>query len=506
MSNVNHIEAVVNALEGLEVMPVRRAAEQRPARLRAAAFRTADVLAALIACLAAATILGAVAPAGLPDSFNLPASFNLTGTAPALWLASALGLLIWLAKRGHHTLRLSWTTQVNDVLAGSAVALAFTATLATLLPSLGNGDWSLVGGIAVVSRAWLALWLAGWIMFTPILMLLRGITRAMLRANGLWTLRTMIVAPHETADTVAAALRSKPGLGYDVVGDVDPVDLRHSTLLQSIEASRADMLVVAADLSRPNALEETIAAVRNIGLPIATTLVCPGLSGLDARHRAFAGHDVVLLVSTPEPGGLVGGWSKQVMDRCGAAVLLLLLAPLFFLLTLLIRRDGGAALFRHQRLGANGQMFPCMKFRTMVAEADKVLEHLLANDPVAAMEWGATQKLRRDPRITSVGHFLRKSSLDELPQLFNVLRGEMSLVGPRPIVRTEIARYGTEIRYYYQARPGLTGLWQVSGRSDTSYAQRVELDVRYVANWTFMRDIVIVLKTIPAVLLRKGAV
>ncbi len=210
-------------------------------------------------------------------------------------------------------------------------------------------------------------------------------------------------------------------------------------------------------------------------------------------------------VTMPEPAP-IGGWSKQVMDRCGAAVLLLLLAPLFFLLTLLIRRDGGAALFRHQRLGANGQMFPCMKFRTMVAEADKVLEHLLANDPVAAMEWRVTQKLRRDPRITSVGHFLRKSSLDELPQLFNVLRGEMSLVGPRPIVQAEVARYGTEIRYYYQARPGLTGLWQVSGRSDTSYAQRVELDVRYVSNWTFMRDIVIVLKTIPAVLLRKGAV
>ncbi len=210
-------------------------------------------------------------------------------------------------------------------------------------------------------------------------------------------------------------------------------------------------------------------------------------------------------VTMPEPAP-IGGWSKQVMDRCGAAVLLLLLAPLFFLLTLLIRRDGGAALFRHQRLGANGQMFPCMKFRTMVAEADKVLEHLLANDPVAAMEWRVTQKLRRDPRITSVGHFLRKSSLDELPQLFNVLRSEMSLVGPRPIVQAEVARYGTEIRYYYQARPGLTGLWQVSGRSDTSYAQRVELDVRYVSNWTFMRDIVIVLKTIPAVLLRKGAV
>lgn len=224
----------------------------------------------------------------------------------------------------------------------------------------------------------------------------------------------------------------------------------------------------------------------------------------NAMYRAWpgeAGQKMTTPTSIP-----VGGISKLIMDRCGAALLLLLLAPLFLLLTLLIRRDGGAALFRHQRLGADGQMFPCMKFRTMVADADKVLEHLLANDPVAAIEWHATQKLRRDPRITSVGHFLRKSSLDELPQLFNVLRGEMSLVGPRPIVQAEIARYGNDIGHYYQARPGLTGLWQVSGRSDTSYTQRVELDVRYVVNWTFMHDIVIVLKTIPAVLLRRGAV
>ena len=187
-------------------------------------------------------------------------------------------------------------------------------------------------------------------------------------------------------------------------------------------------------------------------------------------------------------------------------MLLLLLAPLFLLVTLLIRRDGGSALFRHQRLGANGRVFPCLKFRTMVSESDKVLAHLLATDPAAATEWHVTQKLRRDPRITGVGQFLRKSSLDELPQLINVLKGDMSLVGPRPIVQVEVARYGSNIRHYYRARPGLTGLWQVSGRSDTSYAQRVELDVRYVANWSFWQDIVIVFKTIPAVLLRKGAV
>ncbi len=209
---------------------------------------------------------------------------------------------------------------------------------------------------------------------------------------------------------------------------------------------------------------------------------------------------------TLEPARPVGGLGKLLMDRCGAAVLLLLLAPLFLLVMLLIRRDGGAALFRHQRLGANGRMFPCLKFRTMVSDADKMLEHLLANDLAAAAEWHATQKLRRDPRVTNMGQFLRKTSLDELPQLINVLKGDMSLVGPRPIVGAEIARYGSKIHQYYRARPGLTGLWQVSGRSDTSYVQRVELDVRYVATWTFWGDIVIVLKTIPAVLLHKGAI
>jgi undecaprenyl-phosphate galactose phosphotransferase len=141
----------------------------------------------------------------------------------------------------------------------------------------------------------------------------------------------------------------------------------------------------------------------------------------------------------------------------------------------------------------------------MVQDADRVLDHVLATDPAAAAEWAATQKLRDDPRVTAFGRFLRRSSLDELPQLFNVLRGEMSLIGPRPIVQAEVARYGEEIEYYYQTKPGITGLWQVSGRSDTSYQRRVALDVWYVRNWTLWHDIAILLKTVPAVLLQRGA-
>jgi undecaprenyl-phosphate galactose phosphotransferase len=147
-----------------------------------------------------------------------------------------------------------------------------------------------------------------------------------------------------------------------------------------------------------------------------------------------------------------------------------------------------------------------MKFRTMHVDADALLADILARDPAAASEWEASQKLKDDPRITPIGQVLRRTSLDELPQLINVLRGEMSLVGPRPIVAAEVRFYGRHIADYYQARPGITGLWQVSGRSDTSYPRRVELDVWYVRNWVLWHDIAILLKTVPAVLFRRGAV
>lgn len=173
----------------------------------------------------------------------------------------------------------------------------------------------------------------------------------------------------------------------------------------------------------------------------------------------------------------------------------------------LIRRDGGPALFRHPRVGLGGVTFSCFKFRSMVIDADARLARLLASDPVAAAEWETRRKLPRDPRITRIGAFLRRTSLDELPQLLNVLRGEMSLVGPRPVVREELDQhYGPATEAYCRTRPGLTGLWQVSGRSDTTYAERVQLDTRYVNEWSLALDLWILLRTIPAVLQRRGAV
>ncbi|HYZ34135.1 MAG TPA: sugar transferase [Crenalkalicoccus sp.] len=197
---------------------------------------------------------------------------------------------------------------------------------------------------------------------------------------------------------------------------------------------------------------------------------------------------------------------KRSMDIAGAGALLLLFLPAFAVLAALITLDGGSVLFAHERVGRAGRRFRCLKFRSMVVDAEARLRALLETDPAARAEWEATRKLKRDPRITWVGRFLRATSLDELPQLINVLRGEMSLVGPRPVLAAELERhYGVAAEHYLSVRPGLTGPWQVSGRSDTSYAQRVALDVHYATHASLWTDLAILLRTPAAVLSRRGA-
>ncbi len=197
---------------------------------------------------------------------------------------------------------------------------------------------------------------------------------------------------------------------------------------------------------------------------------------------------------------------KAGLDFVIAALMLIFLSPLLLAIAASVRTDGGPALYAQTRVGMGGRRFRCFKFRTMVVDAGRRLRELLDSDPAAAAEWARTQKLVSDPRVTAIGAYLRRTSLDELPQLLNVLRGEMSLVGPRPIVEDEIGRYSEGIASYYAVRPGMTGLWQVSGRSQTTYAYRVQLDVSYVKNWSLLRDLSILLRTVPAVLLRRGAV
>ncbi|RVU15951.1 sugar transferase [Methylobacterium oryzihabitans] len=196
---------------------------------------------------------------------------------------------------------------------------------------------------------------------------------------------------------------------------------------------------------------------------------------------------------------------KRAVDVVGALVLLALLWPLFVAVAVLVSLDGGPVFYGHRRVGRGGRAFDCLKFRTMIPGAAECLREYLSYHPAASVEWHASQKLARDPRVTPVGAFLRRSSLDELPQLVNVLRGEMSLVGPRPVTRSEMEHYGPVAALYASVPPGMTGLWQVSGRSDVGYAARVALDQQYVERWSLLHDLAILLVTPRVVLQRSGA-
>jgi len=196
---------------------------------------------------------------------------------------------------------------------------------------------------------------------------------------------------------------------------------------------------------------------------------------------------------------------KRAVDIVGALTLAVVFSPVWLIVTYSLAIDGGGIFFGHGRIGRNGRAFTVYKFRTMVPDAESVLPDLIASDPALREEWLRDHKLKNDPRVTNIGRFLRKTSLDELPQLLNVLAGEMSLVGPRPIVRGELARYGRYCSYYLAIKPGLTGLWQVSGRNDVNYRRRVAIDRFYAVRSTLLMDLGVLLKTVRVVLGGQGA-
>lgn len=201
-----------------------------------------------------------------------------------------------------------------------------------------------------------------------------------------------------------------------------------------------------------------------------------------------------------------GELGKTIFDFTLTFIGTICISPLLAYIAYRIKKeDPGPVIFKHMRVGKNGKSFPCYKFRSMCVDAKQMLEKYLRENPEARMEWERDFKLKNDPRVTPIGEFLRRTSLDELPQIFNVLKGEMSLVGPRPIVQEEVPRYGIHIKKYYSVKPGITGLWQVSGRSDISYSERVALDVEYVVNRNLLKDIQILIKTFDVVFRKKGA-
>ncbi len=245
-------------------------------------------------------------------------------------------------------------------------------------------------------------------------------------------------------------------------------------------------------LSRATRELQLVPAIR--GLP---------LYGLEANH--FFAHEVLLLTVRNNLARRLPQLIKRMFDLTVASLVLLAGLPILLWIAVSVMRSGFPIFYGHKRIGQGSRVFPCYKFRTMAKNADQLLAELLANDPAAREEWERDFKLKADPRITRIGHFLRRTSLDELPQLWNVLKGDMSLVGPRPVVQAELERYGNQVDYYLEAKPGITGLWQISGRNDVSYETRVYLDAWYVKNWSLFNDVVILLRTAKVLLGKNGA-
>ena len=446
-------------------------------------FATAGTLATLAVSL--------VRQAGIQQGGNGIALWAGLPAPPDLAVLSII-MIGYFALKGRYSERTPFWTETGTVVCASLCAAA-AELLFRLITNDMSGVWrGLVALLAFVVLAPAANVLAK-----------RRLTTA-----GYWTLPVLVVGNGPSAAEAETALTSDESLGYRFVGQIDPLTLmvepsalRLRSLLDQYGAKR---LLIALDADHGLQRQITECALRE-RVPFAVVPAPHAFPAFGCDSTHVFSHNTMFLSFREGLARPTSRLLKATFDVLVSAIAILILAPLLLGLSILCVLDGGPALFRHTRVGTQGRSFCCFKFRTMVVDADRVLGEALARDPALAAEWTANRKLIDDPRITRVGRFLRKTSLDELPQLFNVLRLEMSLVGPRPIVENEVALYGEHIAQYYAARPGLTGLWQVSGRNNTSYERRVQLDVWYVNNWSIWHDIAVLLKTIPAVLHRQGA-
>lgn len=324
--------------------------------------------------------------------------------------------------------------------------------------------------------------------------LLRPALRRLCAGRSWWGQSAIVYASGSAGQSLIEALREHPETGLVPIGAVDSRDQaeRYASwsvrILDVKEHEGPDLFSGSSAIPNLLIVHPRWEMGRDLWSPIIRSL---GLPGLRLTNKLLTPRSTVI---------------KRGMDLVATTAILLMLLPLFGLLALLVRcTSSGPVFYGHTRIGRGGRRFKAWKFRTMVPDAGKRLEEYLRDHPDARQEWAATQKLTHDPRITRVGHWLRKTSLDELPQLWNVLVGEMSLVGPRPIVDEEIEKYGPVFHAYLQVRPGITGLWQVSGRNNTTYPQRIQLDAYYVRNWSPWLDFYIFFRTAQVVAQREGA-
>ncbi|WP_440210074.1 undecaprenyl-phosphate galactose phosphotransferase WbaP [Actinobacillus pleuropneumoniae] len=362
------------------------------------------------------------------------------------------------------------------------------------------------------------LWILTWCIIFILMPITRILVKNILIKIGWDQKDTIIIGSGSNAKEVYRALISEKYLGFNPRYFVSSNIQKENDIDEiSIFDSQSYCLVKLSDLDKHNTQfilaldnEDVLSFwLRYLGKhKYRSVSVIPNIRGIPLYGTDMSflfSHEMLLLRINNNLAKRSSRILKRMMDIFGSIIIIILLSPIILTLYFLIKKDGGNVIYGHSRIGRNGKEFKCLKFRSMVVNSQEVLAHLLETDPEAKAEWDKDFKLRNDPRITKVGAFIRKTSLDELPQLFNVLKGEMSLVGPRPIIKDELERYEDDVDYYLMAKPGMTGLWQVSGRNDVDYDTRVYFDAWYVKNWSLWNDIAILFKTINVVLKRDGA-
>ncbi|MFQ1061158.1 undecaprenyl-phosphate galactose phosphotransferase WbaP [Klebsiella pneumoniae] len=362
------------------------------------------------------------------------------------------------------------------------------------------------------------LWLLTWFFVLLLVPIARMITKRLLDTFHLWLRDTWIIGSDSNAQEAYRAISSERNLGLKIVGfihseggipagaNIDGLPVVEHNIDWLATKDKKTQFIVAVEAHQSEIRNTWLRNFMINGYRYVS--VIPTLRGmpLDSTDMSFIfGHEVMIFRVQQN----LAKWSSRILKRlfdiAGASAIIVLLSPALIYISRKVKKDGGPAIYGHERIGKGGHPFKCLKFRSMVINSKEVLADLLANDPCAKEEWDATFKLKNDPRITKIGALLRRTSLDELPQLFNVLKGEMSLVGPRPIITAELERYNDEVDYYLLGKPGMTGLWQVSGRSDVDYETRVYLDAWYVKNWSMWNDVAILFKTVGVVLKKDGA-
>lgn len=464
------------------------------------------ILADIVAMLAAFGLAGILTHGNNQLSSSWSSGQDVTRLASYLGLTVVTIAAFWL--KGHYSKRRPYANEIREILNIVVVLGLLDATLVFL------GNWNF-------SRASL---LITWLLAPLLLLLIRAVLKFMLMKAGGWLRPMVIIGWGDNAVQTARAFEAEGLMGYRLVAFLIPEGkerLQHNYQNRSGQTVPCTALGTDPEqtlryLGNPHtvlALEQGgidafQGMIQQLSRRVPNVQIVPSLRGLplygmEVDH--FFAHEVLLLTVRNNLARRGPQLFKRCFDLVAAICIMIIGSPVLLWIAFKVAASGRPIFYGHKRVGQHGKHFPCYKFRTMAPNADVLLKELLERDPEAKIEWERDFKLKNDPRITPIGHFLRRTSLDELPQLWNVLKGEMSLVGPRPIVDAELERYGNQVDYYLEAKPGVTGLWQVSGRSDTSYDTRVYLDAWYVKNWSLFNDIVILFRTVKVLVKKDGA-